>query len=78
MHNPGVCNSDVCGLDVSAKELVVMVRRDGKNQACRSFPNTSQGHQELLRYLTQGRTPVRVCMESTGLYGLDAAWALRA
>ena len=39
MHNP-----DVCGLDVSAKELVVMVRRDGKTEPCRSFPNTHPGH----------------------------------
>lgn len=73
MHNP-----DVCGLDVSAKELVVMVRRDGKTEPCRSFPNTHKGHQELRRYLTHRRERVRVCMESTGLYGLDAALALQA
>lgn len=73
MHNP-----EVCGLDVSAKELVVMVRRDGKTEPCRSFPNTRQGHQELRRYLTHQRERVRVCMESTGLYGLDVALALQA
>jgi transposase len=73
MHNP-----DVCGLDVSAQELVVMVRRDGKTEPCRSFPNTRPGHQELRRYLTHQRERVRVCMESTGLYGLDAALALQA
>jgi transposase len=73
MHNP-----DVGGLDVSAKELVVMVRRDGKTEPCRSFPNTRKGHQELQRYLTQHRERVRVCMESTGLYGLDAALVLQA
>jgi transposase len=73
MHNP-----DVCGLDVSAQELVVMVRRDGKTEPCRSFPNTHKGHQELRRYLTHRRERVRVCMESTGLYGLDAALALQA
>jgi transposase len=73
MHNP-----DVCGLDVSAKELVVMVRRDGKAEPHRSFPNTHLGHQELRRYLTSRRERVRVCMESTGLYGLDAALALQA
>lgn len=78
MHNLVVCTSAVCGLDVSAKELVVMVRREGKNQACRSFCNTGQGHQELLRYLRQGGGRVRVCLESTGLYGLDAALALHA
>ncbi len=73
MHNP-----DVCGLDVSAQELVVMVRRGGKTETHRSFPNTRQGHQDLQRYLTHQRERVRVCMESTGMYGLDAALALRA
>ena len=73
MHNP-----DVCGLDVSAQELVVMVRRDGKTGPCRSFSNPRPGHQERRRYLTHQRERVRVCMESTGLYGLDAAWALQA
>lgn len=68
----------VAGLDVSAKELVVMVRRAGKTEASRSFPNSAQGHQELRRYLTQRCERVRVCMESTGLYGLDAALALQA
>jgi transposase len=78
MHNPERAGCDVCGLDVSAKELVVMVRREGKTEACRSFSNRRQGHQELLRYLTHGRKRVRVCLESTGLYGLDAALALQA
>jgi len=78
MHNPEVGRVDVCGLDVSAKELVVMVRRDGKTEPHRTFANTPPGQQALLRYLTQPRTSVRVCMESTGLYGLDAALVLQA
>jgi transposase len=78
MHNPEGRGLDVGGVDVSAKELMVRVRRDGKTEASRSFPNTRPGHQELLRYLTRGRERVRVCMESTGLYGLDAALALQA
>jgi len=78
MHNRDVGGVDVCGLDVSAAELVVMVRRDGKTEPGRSFPNTHPGHQELRRYLTHRRERVRVCMESTGLYGLDAALALQA
>jgi transposase len=78
MHNSDVYEGDVCGLDVSAQELVVMVRRDGKTETHRSFPNTGSGHQELRRYLTHQRERVRVCMESTGLYGLDAALALQA
>jgi transposase len=81
MHKAAVCELggvDVGGLDVSAKELVVMVRRGGKSEASRSFLNCAAGHQELRRYLTQGRERVRVCMESTGMYGLDAALALQA
>lgn len=77
MHNPTLGSIVVAGLDVSAKELVVMVRHDSKTEASRSFANTAQGHQQLRRYLTEGREQVRVCMESTGLYGLDAALALR-
>ena len=65
-------------MDVSAKELVVVVvRRGGKIEPCRRFVNTRAGHEELRRYLTQGGERVRVCMESTGLYGLDAALVLQ-
>jgi transposase len=69
---------DLCGIDVSAKELVVVVRRDGRTEAERTFANTTSGHQELKRYLTRKRTGVRVCLESTGLYGLDIALLLQA
>jgi transposase len=69
---------DLCGMDVSARELVVMVRRDGKTEPARSFANTKAGHQEVKRYLTRQRTGVRVCLESTGLYGLDIALLLQA
>jgi transposase len=69
---------DLCGLDISARELVVIVRRDQKTEPSRCFANTKSGHQELKRYLTHQRTWVRVCMESTGLYGLDVALLLQA
>jgi transposase len=69
---------DLCGMDVSANELVVMIRRDGKTEPARSFANSQTGHQELKRYLTRQRTRVRVCLESTGLYGLDIALLLQA
>jgi transposase len=69
---------DLCGIDVSAKQLEVRVRRDGNTEAERSFANTANGHQELKRYLTRKRTAVRVCLESTGLYGLDIALLLQA
>ena len=66
------------GIDVSAKQLVVVRQRDGKPEAARSFANTAAGHRELKRYLTRAAARVRVCLESTGLYGLDVALVLQA
>jgi transposase len=42
------------------------------------FPNTAAGHQQVIRYLRRYSPRVHVCMESTGLYGLDLALALQA
>src|SRR6266567_3302238 len=67
---------DGCGIDVSAKELVVVVERQGKRESPRIFPNTPLGHQQLQRYLTRGSSRVRICLEATGLYGLDVALLL--
>jgi len=64
---------DVCGIDVSAKELVVMVERCGRREGARNFSNTASGHQQLRDYLAAPGRPVRVCLEATGLYGLDVA-----
>ena len=67
-----------CGIDVSAKELVVVLRRNGKAEPERSFPNTPTGHKELKRYVTRAADRVRIALESTGLYGLDLALYLEA
>lgn len=67
---------DPCGIEVSARELVVAVCWDGQEQRLRSFPNSSEGHADLLRFLSRGPRRVRVVLESTGLYGLDLARAL--
>ena len=64
---------DVCGIDVSAKELVVRVERCGRREGTRNFSNTASGHQQLRDYLAAPGRPVRVCLEATGLYGLDVA-----
>ncbi len=69
-------NLDTCGIEISAQELVVRLRRQEDLEALRSFPNTPEGQQSILRYLRRGGRVVRVCMESTGLYGLDLALAL--
>jgi transposase len=67
-----------CGIDVSAKQLWVVLRRQGVCEAQRSFANTAAGHKELKRYLIGAAERVRICLESTGLYGLDVALYLHA
>jgi transposase len=67
---------DPCGIEVSAQELVVALCRGGRAEPLRSFPNTAEGHAAVVRFLTGGPQRVRVVLESTGLYGLDLAWAL--
>jgi transposase len=67
---------DACGIEVSAKELVVALSRDGRAERLRSFPNTAEGHDAIVRFLANGSRRVRVALESTGLYGLDLAYAL--
>jgi len=69
---------DTCGTEVSAKELVVALRHEEALQPLKTFPNTAEGHQSLIRYLQRAGRGVRVCLEATGLYGLDLALALSA
>ncbi len=65
-----------CGIEVSHLTLVVALRAHDRDQPLREFPNTRQGHQSLLRFLEHCAGPLHVALESTGLYGLDLAWAL--
>ena len=69
---------DTGGIEVSAKELVVALRREAAREPLRSFANTAEGHQALIRYLRRAGRGVRVYLEATGLYGLDLALALSA
>lgn len=64
----------VAGVEVSADVLVVAL--DNGQMRLSEFPNTTAGHQQVLRWLRKQAAQVRLCMESTGLYGLDAALAL--
>jgi transposase len=67
---------DPCGIEVSRHTLVVALRAGDHDEPPREFPNTPQGHQALLRFLEHAAGPVRVALESTGLYGLDLALTL--
>jgi transposase len=71
-------NLDSCGIEISAKQLVIRLRRQGDLEPLRNFSNTPEGHQMVVRYLRQAGRVVRVCLESSGLYGLDLALALSA
>lgn len=64
------------GIDVSAETLMVSVWRDGECSPPKSFPNDTAGHKAICRHIKRGGCPVRVCLESTGAYGLDLALAL--
>jgi len=67
-----------CGIDVGASQLVVALEGEGSRRLQRSFLNSSSGHQALILWLQKSGTPVRVCLEATGLYSLDLALALHA
>ncbi len=66
------------GIDVSARELTVVIESDGQFAAARNFPNTAAGHQQLRRYVHRDGRAVRVCLEASGNYSLDLCLALHA
>jgi transposase len=74
--NNSLIGFDPCGIEVSHLILVAALRCGDHDQTLREFPNTPEGHQAILRFLTRSGRPVRVAMESTGLYGLDLALCL--
>jgi len=63
---------EACGIEVSARELVVALgdRRGGTR--LRRFANSTVGHHALLKVLKR-LGGVRVVLEATGLYGLCAS-----
>jgi transposase len=67
---------EACGLEVSAQELVVALSGKRGEAVLLRFANTATGHEQLLRTLTRGGKRVRVCLEATGMYGLDVALRL--
>jgi transposase len=66
---------DFSGIEVSAKEFVVGLEREGRRMPLKTFDNTPPGHQAIIRYLRSPDRTVRICMEATGVYGLDQALA---
>ena len=73
--NNSVVAFNPCGIEVSHLTLLVALRTGDRDEPPREFPNTAEGHQSVLRFLNRSVRPVRVALESTGLYGLDLALA---
>jgi len=64
------------GIDVSCKELVVVISVKGKARKAKTFENTPAGHKSIIRILSKLKEEVRVCIEATGIYHFDLAVAL--
>ena len=58
---------------MSARSLAVCV--EGRDEGF-EFGNDAEGHQQLVRVLTKRGRRARVCLEASGLYGLDLALTL--
>jgi transposase len=66
----------IAGGDVSAESIMVMVERDNGQRERAEFANDTKGHKRLISWLKKRCTHVRVCIEATGIYSLDLAFAL--
>lgn len=66
---------DSAGIDVGSQQLWVTLSRDGKRSR-RVFANTPCGHEAICRLLSRCGRITRVCVEATGVYGLDLALRL--
>ncbi|MGH9453910.1 MAG: IS110 family transposase [Terriglobia bacterium] len=64
---------DHSGIEVSSEVLLVALRRNGQTLPLKSFPNTPAGHGAIAAYLVRPGHLVRLCLESTGVSGLDLA-----
>jgi len=64
-----------CGIDVGSKELIVRLIRNGRLGKDKTFFNTSEGVNSLIKYIS-GKNMVRVCLEATGIYHQDLTIAL--
>lgn len=64
------------GIDISAKKVDFHIKNRHGQIRRGTIKNHPPGHRRLLRILTQRKGPVRVCLESTGVYGIDLAVTL--
>lgn len=64
------------GIDVSHKELVIVVSVKGKAHKAKTFENTASGHKAIIQLLSKLKGESKVCIEATGVYHFDLAVAL--
>jgi len=65
------------GIDVSLKELVVKIAKDGDIQPeVHQFFNTKVGHKKLIKFIKKGGRQARVCLEATGIYHFNLSLSL--
>ena len=67
---------NVAGIDVSYKDVVIVVSVNGKARKAKIFENTASGHKAIITSLSKLKGEVRVCIEATGIYHFDLAVAL--
>lgn len=65
------------GIDVGAKELVLVIRKNAVSLKAQTFANTPAERQRLVKRLS-AFSGITVCLEATGVYYLDIALALTA
>ena len=64
------------GIDVSHKELVVVISVKGKARPAKAYENTVAGHKAIIRKCLKLKGESRVCLEATGIYHFDLAVAI--
>lgn len=63
------------GIDIAAKSVEMVWRKEGKSSKSQSYQQTPAGHAGLIKQL-QRLQPAGVVLEATGIYYLDLALAL--
>jgi len=64
------------GIDVSHKEVVIVISVNGKTHKAKTFENKASGHKAIIKSLSKLKGDVHVCLEATGIYHFDLAVAL--
>ena len=64
------------GIDVSHKELVVVISVKGKARPAKTYENTTVGHKAIIKKCLKLKGETRICLEATGIYHFDLAVAL--